>query len=121
MAMKAIQSSEGSVTVISLEGTLDYENQVPLCASIEQLLRNGKHVVLDMEHLRFVGSSGITHFIQSIRDFYSMSDTVLKLCNVKSEFRKLMSAFDTNNSFIIHPTRSDAVGDFFGNRPGERN
>jgi anti-anti-sigma regulatory factor len=74
-----------------------------------------------MEGLSFVGSSGITHFIRSLYDLQERGLTVPHLCNVKSEFRKIISAYDINRDFAIHESREAAVLGFFRTGQNESN
>jgi anti-anti-sigma factor len=113
MSLRASLHNQGEITVIALEGKLDFENQDILRESIVNLIRQGKRVVVDMEGLSFVGSSGITHFIRSLYDLQERGLSVPALCNVKSEFRKIISAYDVNKDFAIHETREAAVTGFF--------
>lgn len=112
MSLRASLLNQGDVTVIALEGKLDFENQDVLKENIFSLIRQGKKVVVDMEGLSFVGSSGITHFIRSLYELQERGMSVPQLCNVKSEFKKIISAYDGNNDFTIHETREAATGFF---------
>jgi anti-anti-sigma factor len=113
MSLRASLLNQGDITVIALEGKLDFESQDVLRESIINLSRQGKKVVVDMEGLNFVGSSGITHFIRSLYELQELGLTVPHLCNVKSEFRKIISAYDINREFAIHESREAAVTNFF--------
>ncbi len=113
MSLRASLVNQGDVTVIALEGKLDFENQDILKESIVNLTQQGKRVVVDMEGLNFVGSSGITHFIRSLYELQERGMAVPHLCNVKSEFKKIISAYDVNREFAIHDTREMAVTGFF--------
>ncbi len=117
MSLRASLVNQGEITVIALEGKLDFENQDILRERIVSLTKEGKRVIVDMEGLNFVGSSGITHFIRSLYELQERGMAVPHLCNVKSEFRKIISAYDVNREFAIHETREAAVTGFF--RSGE--
>ncbi len=121
MSLRASLSNQGEITVISLEGQLDYENQDVLRENILVLMQGGKKVVVDMEGLNFVGSSGITHFIRSLYEFQEAGYSVPRLCNVRSEFRKIINAYDINKDFSIHESRESAMTDFFRLGAGENN
>jgi anti-anti-sigma factor len=121
MSLRASLVNQGDITVIALEGKLDFENQDILRESIINLTRQGKRVVVDMEGLNFVGSSGITHFIRSLYELQERGMKVPALCNVKSEFRKIISAYDVNREFAIHETREAAVTGFFRAGTNESN
>jgi anti-anti-sigma factor len=121
MSLRASLTNQGEVTVIALEGKLDFENQDMLRESIMNLTRQGKKVVVDMEGLSFVGSSGITHFIRSLYELQERGMNVPQLCNVRSEFRKIISAYDNSGDFAIHDNREAAVNNFFRTGAGENN
>jgi anti-anti-sigma regulatory factor len=55
-----------------------------------------------MKNLEFVGSSGITQFVQSLKAMHTQTDVVPKYCGVRSEFRKIMKAFDEENAFDFY-------------------
>lgn len=109
MSLRASLLNQGEVTVIALEGKLDYESQDMLRESIFSLTRQGKKLIVDMEGLSFVGSSGIVHFIRSLYEMQERGMSVPSLCNVKSEFRKIIAAYDNNQDFAIHETREAAT------------
>lgn len=119
MSLRASLVNQGEVTIIALEGKLDFENQDILRESIVTLISQGRRVVVDMEGLSFVGSSGITHFIRSLYELQERGLRVPHLCNVKSEFLKIISAYDVNREFAIHGSREAAVSGFFRSGAGE--
>lgn len=121
MSLRASLLNQGEITVIALEGKLDFENQDILRENIITLTRQGKKVVVDMEGLSFVGSSGITNFIRSLYELQEKGLSVPHLCNVRSEFRKIISAYDINKEFSIHENREAALGGFFRAGFGESN
>lgn len=121
MSLRASLLNQGEITVIALEGKLDFENQDALRESILNLAKQGKKVVVDMEGLSFVGSSGITLFIRSLYELQERGMNVPHLCNVKSEFRKIISAYDINREFNIHASREAAVDGFFRTGVSENN
>ncbi len=121
MSLRANITHQGEVTVIALEGKLDYESQDVLKENIVTMMQEGRKVVVDMAGLSFVGSSGITHFIRSLYEIQETGAAQPRFCNVKSEFRKIISAYDANGDFSIHESRDAAVGDFFRIGTGENN
>jgi anti-anti-sigma factor len=121
MALRASILNQGDVAIIALEGKLDYENQEVLTDNILTLMAEGKQIVVDMDQLNFVGSSGITHFIRSLYEMKEAGRTPPRLCNVRSEFRQIINAYDVNKEFSIHTSREDAVTSFFRAGSGENN
>lgn len=102
--MKTNIKKNGDTVIITIQGNLDYENQEPLKRDLDKLATQAAtKVIFNFEQLEFVGSSGITHFIQTLSDFQSRitRDQVAKpiFCGVKSEFRRLMKVIDQDNAF----------------------
>jgi anti-anti-sigma factor len=94
--MKATLRERNGVTVISLEGVIDYETTNRLRNSLKNIVDNnlsqGRKILINMEKLNFVGSIGVTDFVQVMRDFNS--DSNIRYCSVKSEFKKLIRAYN---------------------------
>jgi len=106
--MKArIRNTDQSI-IISLDGKVDYETQDEVCNLITRTLSThkrdqyAKNIVLNLNNLEFVGSSGITQFVQSLKALHTHTDVVPKYCGVRSEFRKIMKAFDEENEFDFY-------------------
>lgn len=68
MSLRASVIDNNNVTVISLEGRLNFENQQQLGDNVSRILREGKQIIFDLENLSFVGSSGITSFLLDLRE-----------------------------------------------------
>lgn len=107
--MKARIKSSGNTIVLYLDGKIDYETQDDVCQVISRTLakNNGKpgtdsvakNIVVNFQGLEFVGSTGITQFVQSLKAIHSETDVTPKYCGVRSEFQKIMKAFDEGNEF----------------------
>ncbi len=122
MSLRANITNQGNIAVIALEGKLDYENQDVLKDNIEILMQAGKQVVIDMDGLSFVGSSGITQFIQAVYTLKGQRALLTpQFCNVKNEFKKIFRAYDSEKELTIHETREAAVTSFFRTGEGENN
>jgi anti-anti-sigma factor len=120
MSLKANITHEGDVTIVELQGKLNFENQQDLRSSLADILLAGRPVVVDMNDLDFIGSSGVTNFIQTIREVSQEVGATPRFCNVSREFRKIMHAFRINQE-MIHDTRADATAGFFRSGANERN
>lgn len=120
-SLRANISNQGNVTVISLQGRLDFETQDVLRENITILMKEGRQVVIDLNDLSFIGSSGITQFFYSLAELNTGDNVPLTLCNVKSEIRRIINAYDLKKTFTIHNTREDAVNGFFRSGHGENN
>ena len=121
MSIRASISNQGNITVISLQGKLDFESQDILRENIVNLMREGRQVVIDLEDLSFIGSSGVTQLFHSLAEYSSSDNAPLRFCNVKSELRRIINAYDLKKTFAIHSSREEALNGFFRSGQGENN
>ena len=106
--MKArIKNSPDSI-VLYLDGKVDYETQDDVCQIINKAIARNqkdetpKKIVMNFQNLEFVGSSGITQFVQNLKQIHTETDVTPKYCSVRSEFQKIMKAFDAENEFDFY-------------------
>lgn len=101
MAIKTNIKREGNQVIVAIEGSLDFETADLFRDSLEELHKQAQNhsVTFDFEKLAFVGSSGISAFIQLLREFNGRVPARPKYLNVKSEFKRLISAFDDQKTF----------------------
>lgn len=89
--MKAIYQKMGNVTIVQLEGRLDYESSPQFRkVCFEKLI--SEQVIFDMKGLNFVGSLGLNDFVDTIQELYAKTPQSIKICGVSSEFRKLFES-----------------------------
>jgi anti-anti-sigma factor len=103
--------NEGNVLILELEGHLDFETTQQFQETCTSLIRRQETagVVFDMEKLKFVGSSGINHFVKVLKEFNTGSVRP-KLCHVSSEFSKIFRAYQTaRNPFEIFDDKGQAL------------
>jgi len=115
--MKTQVEKKGDTLVVSVDGRLDFETYVPLKERLFKLIETGtdsvpKKIIFNFENLEFVGSSGISAFVQTLKDFNASSPTKPRYCNVKSEFRKIIKAFDEAEVFEFYETEERAQKSF---------
>ncbi len=63
------------------------------------------HILINLENLEFVGSSGISSFVQALKEFNLSAPSRPTYCNVKSEFKRIIRAFDEESLFEIEEGR----------------
>ncbi len=108
----------GDTIVVSMDGTLDFETNLPLRESLGKLIRQSnqdstpKKIIFNMENLEFVGSSGISSFVQTLKDFSTQAPSKPVYCNVKSEFRRVIKAFDDKDVFEFFDNEERAKKSF---------
>ena len=112
--MKIQTRRQGDITVVDLEGHLDFEATRSFQDTAWDLLQNAgsSQVVFNFSKLRFVGSSGISQFIKVIKKL-NTAPAKPKLCNLSSEFMKMFKACQTaRNPFQIFDDETEAVASF---------
>lgn len=100
--MKTKVTNQDACTVVELSGYLDFETANPFARSIEDIYKTdkGARILIDLSQLEFVGSSGISSFVKSLRAFnkLKMKPTYF---GMKSEFLRLFRAFEEDTPFEI--------------------
>ena len=114
MAMKTSMRKEGENVIFSFEGRLDFETSDQLRESLTRLERQAgsNRVIFDLGQLQFVGSSGISAFVQALREFNGRATTKPRYANVKNEFKKIISAFDESGTFEFWDNTERALKSF---------
>lgn len=96
---------DGEVTFVQLTGFLDFETAEKFRhVCLKTLVHH--NIVFDFHHLNFVGSSGITPFIDVLREFKTINPNPIKFCSVSLEFRRLFWAKDFNSVEIYEDPRT---------------
>lgn len=116
--MKTQIKTLGDTMVVSIDGTLNHEVQEPLRSNLAKLAHQAesdsvpKKIIFNLENLEFVGSSGISSFIQSLREFNTRAPVKPRYCNVKNEFKRVMQALDDSQVFEFYDSEERARKSF---------
>jgi anti-anti-sigma factor len=102
--MKTQVKKQGDTIVVTMDGKLDFETSIPLREHLTRVIDQAKtdstaKIIFNLENLDFVGSSGISSFVQTLKEFNVNSPSATVYCNVKSEFRRVIKAFDEDEQF----------------------
>jgi anti-anti-sigma factor len=89
--VEAVVTRAGDVIVVSLKGFLNFETSDQFKKGCLTNFIN-KHVIFDLKELSFVGSSGLTSFVEVFREFKAKSSQPAKFCGLSQEFRRLFWA-----------------------------
>jgi anti-anti-sigma factor len=89
--MQAKVEDRKGVFIVSLSGQLNFEKADALKNKCSELF-TAKKVVFNMRNLSFVGSSGITPFLDLLRHLLRENGSALKVCAVGTEFMRLFEA-----------------------------
>lgn len=112
--MDATISEYGNVTVVELNGRLDFETAQPFRKTcLEHLVH--RPLVLDLKNLNFVGSLGITDFIETIEGLFEKTAPGVKLSGVSSEFRRLFESSKISRLEFFE-SKSQALAAFNSNQ-----
>ena len=103
MTMKARVRTDatGNITVY-MDGGLDFENCGPLHNELDQLTKHNPTalITIDMDGLDFVGSSGISMFVDTLRTLNKNKDQI-RLTNVKTEFLRVFKLYDFDAMSLV--------------------
>lgn len=116
--MKTQIKKNGDTMVISMGGKLDFDVNEPLRADLGKIIQQAntdtvpKKIIFNLENLEFVGSCGISSFVQTLRDFTHRAPLKPRYCNVRSEFKKIMQAFDEESGFEFYENEEGARKSF---------
>jgi anti-anti-sigma factor len=103
--MKTQFKKVGDALVVTIDGKLNFETQDTIKNDLSRLARQTltdtapKKVIFNLENLEFVGSSGISSFVQALKDFNHNAASKPRYCNVGSEFQRVIKSFDEENAF----------------------
>ena len=87
----------GNITIY-MNGDLSYDYNSKLRDEIIQISDTHPHstITLDMHSLDFVGSSGISKFVELLKDLNKKNPTRYKISNIKNEFLRVFEIYNFN-------------------------
>ena len=91
--MQAKVDIDNDVSIVSLSGYLDFETVIPFKRDCLDSINTPK-VIFDFEHLNFVGSCGLTSFLQSLLTFSETLSRRPRYVRAGVEFRRLMQTIE---------------------------
>lgn len=104
MSMKARMNrdAQGNI-VIQMEGDLHYEHSLPLRQEIQNLIHKHPNasISIDLGGIDFVGSSGICHFVETLKIVREENNRVIPLGNVRPEFRKVFRLYGLEDAAFL--------------------
>jgi anti-sigma B factor antagonist len=117
------RDAQGNIT-IQMSGDLDYEYCLPLRDQLNEIITHHPltQITIDMAGMDFVGSSGISHFVETIKIIHQKNSGKINLSNVNQEFRRVFRLFDFNDYEVIldfvdmDSTETADLNTVFGNR-----
>ncbi len=99
-----------AVAVVPVE-ELDASNSSEFKRDIAPILQANTKLVLDLNRLRFVDSSGLGAMLSCLRQLTAKAGD-LKLCSMSQQVRSLFELVRMHRIFDIHGTRDEAIAAF---------
>lgn len=102
----------GNWLIVYLEGRLD----VSVANDVEQELgrlideENHTHIILNMESVEYMSSSGFRACIATLRKL-NAREGALRLCNIRPSVKRIFDVIELTSLFEIFETESEAVKD----------
>ena len=112
--MKTRMKKTESTLIVNFDGILEYDTHETLRESLQKLHRisssdqTPREIIFDLEGLEFVGSTGISAFIQTLKEFNASAPSKPRYLNVKSEFKQLIKAFDQDQLFEFFDSKDSS-------------
>ena len=108
--MEAKVKSQGEVTIITIQGSLEIERTQPFREVCLKHFLN-KKVVFNMESTNFVGSTGLQAFLDTIKTITEENQHGLKVVGLKAEFRRIFQDLEYQK-LQIHESEGAAMAAF---------
>lgn len=89
--MQAKLEKKEDVTIVHLSGRIDYESADRFKETCIKMLMDQK-LIFNLENLSFVGSSGITPFVETMSVLSQQNNGQVKFCRVSIEFKKIFES-----------------------------
>src|SRR5690606_30193879 len=103
MSMKAnvLRDANGNI-IVHMQGDLNYDHSEPLRNELNQIAKSNPNtkITIDIGAIDFVGSSGICHFVETVKILKESKHNV-QLSNVKSEFLKIFKLYSINEADYV--------------------
>lgn len=125
MSMKAnvLRDACGNI-IVHMQGDLNYDHSEPLRNELNAIAKanpNAK-ITIDIGAIDFVGSSGICHFVETVKYLKENRRSQVSLSNVKPEFLKIFRLLSLNEADYVaelmnfDSDETDSLNSRFGNR-----
>ena len=113
MALKMTDRVVDGVAVVAMEGRIVLgEESTALREKVKSLLASGqKRIVLNMDNVSYIDSSGLGALVASHTSAKSQGAT-LKLCHLGSKFQEILLVTKLVTVFEVYPTEAEAIASF---------
>lgn len=106
--------TDGSVSVLELNGDLDVGGAPAVQAALQQIMdEGGRFIVVDLADVPFMDSSGLGVFVAAYRRIKAQEGQ-MALVNTTPALRKVFQLTRTDRLFKLYDAVGDAVADLSG-------
>jgi anti-sigma B factor antagonist len=104
MSMKAniLRDANGNI-IVHMQGDLNYDHSYPLRNELQLIAQNNPNtkITIDLGAIDFVGSSGICHFVETLKIMKENKSNNINISNVKPEFLKIFKLYSLNEADYV--------------------
>ncbi len=104
MSMKAnvLRDANGNI-IVHMQGDLNYDHSIPLRNELNTIAKSNPNtkITIDLGAIDFVGSSGICHFVETVKILKENMKSNISLSNVKPEFLKIFKLYSLNEADYV--------------------
>jgi len=100
----------GNTTIVYLEGRLDVSVSNEIEEELAKMIDNEdcKHLVLNMEKVEYMSSSGFRACIATLRKLNAKEGT-MKLSNIRPSVKRIFDVIELTSLFDIYETEAEAL------------
>ena len=97
--------------VVYLEGRLDVSVANEVEEDLSKLIDEGghRHIIINMDKVEYMSSSGFRACIATLRKLNSMEGT-LKLCNIRPSVKRIFDVIELTSLFDIFDSEAEDLG-----------
>ncbi len=104
MSMKAnvLRDANGNI-IVHMQGDLNYDHSTPLRNELQSIANANpnSNITIDLGAIDFVGSSGICHFVETVKFLKESRRANVTLSNVKPEFLRIFRLLSLNEADYV--------------------
>ena len=102
---------EGKATVLELSGRLDTSNYESFSEELFMKLEEGeKYIVMDMEGLEYISSSGLRVFLAALKKMRAENGDIA-LCCMNDKINEVFNISGFSSLFKVYVSLNDAVAE----------
>ncbi len=104
---------KGDILVVYLEGRLDVSVANEVEETLAELIDKDDHkkVVLNMDGIEYMSSSGFRACISTLRKLNAKEGS-LKMCNIKPAVKRIFDVIELTSLFDIYSSEDEALSSF---------